>query len=313
MFARHRLGFSISAAFTVCLLVNSCWRLAPQLRGPATAPDLGSASTNSAHSAAARSRGTLRSYGELPQRFEANRGQTDSRFISRGKGFAIFFKETEAVIRLRSADRESGTDSHDGPLPIFHPQSSIHNPHLSGLDLRSTTLRMRLVNANSSPRIEGLDEQPGRSNYFIGGDSRRWITGVPAYSKVRYEQVWQGLAAAVVLRVKADGSQVYGPAARFDAAQNKFVAVPIDLGDESDQVFLLLFGMGLRHIDSPASVTARIGGAAAEVSYAGAQGGFVGLDQVNLRAPRGLIGRGDVDITLTVNGKTANNVGVSIK
>src|SRR5262245_65539897 len=104
LFARLRLGLSISAAIIVCLLINSCWRLTPELRHRSATPEPGGASTSSAQSTAAASRATLRAFGELPQRFEANRGQTDSWFISRGNGFAIFLKETEAVIRLRNAD-----------------------------------------------------------------------------------------------------------------------------------------------------------------------------------------------------------------
>jgi uncharacterized protein (TIGR03437 family) len=127
----------------------------------------------------------------------------------------------------------------------------------------------------------------------------------------------QGVAAATVLRVRQDGSQIYEPVARFDAALNRFVAVPIDLGPDlgnaSDQVFLILFGTGLRYSNSPSAVTARIGNAVVEVLYAGAQGGFVGLDQLNLRLPRSLVGSGAVDIVLTVNGKTANSVRVNIQ
>jgi uncharacterized protein (TIGR03437 family) len=123
----------------------------------------------------------------------------------------------------------------------------------------------------------------------------------------------QGVAAAVALRARADGSQAYEPALRFDAAANKYVTAPIDLGDASDQVFLLLYGTGLRFSASPQTVVARVGGESADVFYSGPQGGFVGLDQVNLRLPRALIGRGDVDVVLTVNGKTANAVKVNVK
>jgi uncharacterized protein (TIGR03437 family) len=121
----------------------------------------------------------------------------------------------------------------------------------------------------------------------------------------------QGVAAAVVLRVKADGAQSFEPVARFDPAQNRFVAVPIDLGAESDQVFLLLNGAGIRFRSSLSAVTARIGGTDAQVTFAGAQGQFVGLDQVNVRLPRSLIGRGNVDVTLIVDGQMANVVGVN--
>src|SRR5262245_35317622 len=122
-----------------------------------------------------------------------------------------------------------------------------------------------------------------------------------------------GLAAAVALRVKADGSQNFEPIAQFDATQNRTVAIPIDLGPESDQVFLLLFGTGIKFHSGLSAVKARIGGADATVSFAGAQGDFVGLDQVNVNLPRSLRGRGAVDIVLMVDAAPANTVSASIK
>jgi len=61
------------------------------------------------------------------------------------------------------------------------------------------------------------------------------------------------------------------------------------------------------------AVMARIGGADAQVTFAGAQGGPVSLDQVNLLVPRILIGRGVVEIMLTVDGKIANTVEANIR
>jgi uncharacterized protein (TIGR03437 family) len=49
------------------------------------------------------------------------------------------------------------------------------------------------------------------------------------------------------------------------------------------------------------------------VEYAGLAPGFVGLDQINVIVPRSLIGRGEVGVVLTVDGKMANTVKVSIK
>ncbi len=121
----------------------------------------------------------------------------------------------------------------------------------------------------------------------------------------------QGVAAAVVLRIRSDGAQTFEPVARFDTAQNRFVAVPIELGPETDQVFLLLFGTGWRNRSALSSVTASLGGVSAGVEYAGPQGDFAGLDQVNLRVPRTLAGRGEVNVALLVDGKAANVVTVS--
>jgi len=60
-------------------------------------------------------------------------------------------------------------------------------------------------------------------------------------------------------------------------------------------------------------VSAKLGGVDAQVTFAGAQDGFVGLDQVNARIPRSLIGRGGVDILMTVDGQAANTARVSIR
>ena len=123
----------------------------------------------------------------------------------------------------------------------------------------------------------------------------------------------QGIASAVALRVKADGSLVYEPVSRFDAAQNKVVHVPIDLGAATDQVFLITYGTGWRFRSSLTSTVATIGGTIAEVQFAGAVEGFVGLDQCNIRIPTSLRGRGEVNVNLTVDGKASNTVTIQIK
>ncbi|MBL8186373.1 MAG: hypothetical protein JNK38_00110 [Acidobacteria bacterium] len=123
----------------------------------------------------------------------------------------------------------------------------------------------------------------------------------------------KGLAAAVVLRIKADNSQSYEPVALFDPASNNFVALPIDLGPASDQVFLLLFGTGIRNRSSLSAVTVQVGNVVAPLNFAGAQMDFVGLDQINALLPRSLAGQGDVDVVVSVDGLMANPLRVNIK
>lgn len=122
-----------------------------------------------------------------------------------------------------------------------------------------------------------------------------------------------GLAAAVAFRLKANGAQSYEPVTRFDAVTNQIAAVPIDLGPADDQVFLLLYGTGLRGRSALSAVSAAIDSVPSEVSYAGPQGDYVGLDQINVRIPRSLAGRGLVSVGLTADGNAANSVTVSIK
>jgi|GEM_PF-261746 len=122
-----------------------------------------------------------------------------------------------------------------------------------------------------------------------------------------------GVAAAVVFRRTANGQDSFEPVARFDPATNRFVAQPIDLGPEGDQVFLIPFGTGFRGLSGLANVRATIGGVNAPVTFAGAVPGLIGADQANLRIDRSLAGRGEVDVVLIVDGKTANLVRVAFR
>src|SRR5205085_10461962 len=94
----------------------------------------------------------------------------------------------------------------------------------------------------------------------------------------------RGIATALALHVKADGTQSFEAIAQFDSAQNAFVPAPVDLGPAGEQVFVILFGTGLRFRSNLSAVTARIGEADAEVSFAGATD-LAGLDQVNVKVP----------------------------
>jgi uncharacterized protein (TIGR03437 family) len=122
-----------------------------------------------------------------------------------------------------------------------------------------------------------------------------------------------GWAAADIQRVKADGQQTYEHFMQYDRQRNEVLPVAIDLGPEGEQIYLVLYGTGLRFRASINGVTAKIGSQAASVAYAGPQPQFAGLDQVNILIPRALKGAGDVDVTLTFDGKAANTLKVKIK
>src|SRR5207253_11191711 len=120
-------------------------------------------------------------YGSLPLSFEPNDGQAERKvkFLSRGSGYTLFLTSDEAVLALRSR------------------QSSVVSSQLQktpGHGLRTTdTLRMKLVGANRAAKVTALEELPGKSNYFIGNDPRRWRTDVPTYAKVKYAGVYPGI------------------------------------------------------------------------------------------------------------------------
>jgi uncharacterized protein (TIGR03437 family) len=119
------------------------------------------------------------------------------------------------------------------------------------------------------------------------------------------------LAAAEIVRIKANGQQITEPIARWDATQAKFVAVPVDFG--ADELVLVLYATGVRWRSDLKNVSATVGGLPMNVEYAGNQNQFVGLDQINVRLARSLIGKGDVDVRLMMDGKAANVVKINVK
>jgi uncharacterized protein (TIGR03437 family) len=123
----------------------------------------------------------------------------------------------------------------------------------------------------------------------------------------------QGVAAAVLLRIRADGSLSYESILQFDSATNRFVPTPINLGATTDQLFLLLFGSGIRGVSGLSAVSCSIGGENAAVLFAGQQGDFEGLDQVNVTLPRSLAGRGLVNLSLSVAGFATNIVQIHVQ
>lgn len=126
----------------------------------------------------------------------------------------------------------------------------------------------------------------------------------------------RGAASAVILRVKPDGRRIYQPAVQFDAAQNQFVPLPIDLGvrpeNFNDDVYLILFGTGIRGRGSLSGVEIMIGNRFLDAFYAGSVDGFAGLDQINVQLTGSGLQRGESDVRLAVDGQLGNSVRISI-
>ncbi len=123
----------------------------------------------------------------------------------------------------------------------------------------------------------------------------------------------QGLASGVIVRVTNDGAQNYENISRYDSAQQRYVALPLEFRPDTSFIVLALFGTGWRFRSALTATTVTIGGVNAPVQYAGEQSTFSGLDQINVELPRSLSGRGEVDVVVLVDGRTANTVRVNLK
>jgi len=119
-------------------------------------------------------------FSRLPLCFQSNEGQAepDVRFISAGNGHTLLLKPNEAVIALRP------------PMQV-NPDAV---PEQASQD--TSVVRMRLIGADKSAEMRGLDSLPARVNYFIGNDPAKWHTGIATFARVICENVYPGIALA---------------------------------------------------------------------------------------------------------------------
>lgn len=124
----------------------------------------------------------------------------------------------------------------------------------------------------------------------------------------------QGVGLMAAIRVDAGGAQTVVPVFEYSAAAQQLVSVPIDLGAATDQIYLILYGTGIRGFSNASGLGATVGGVSTPVLGAAKQAEYIGLDQANIGPlPRSLAGRGEVGVVLTVDGRKTNMVIVNIQ
>jgi uncharacterized protein (TIGR03437 family) len=157
----------------------------------------------------------------------------------------------------------------------------------------------------------------GEATLTIRRDSGASVSGaitIEAAAPGLFTMGTSGIGAILGLRVDASGQRSDLTAFRYDQAKAQFLTTPIDLGAASDQVYLSLYGTGIRGFSSTAAISATIADIAVPVTGAAAHSRYAGMDQVNIGPlPRSLAGKGAANLALTVDGKTANAVGLNIR
>ena len=116
----------------------------------------------------------------------------------------------------------------------------------------------------------------------------------------------RGVAAAIAFRIEKDGSQTSVPVFRCNG-QMACVAERLEIVDRP--VYLSLYATGVR---GGSSFRVSIGGTIIPVLFAGPQGQFAGLDQINVQLPSFLSGKGESDLVLLVDGDVSNAVRIGI-
>jgi beta-propeller repeat-containing protein len=134
------------------------------------------------------SRPVVASYGKLPLSFERNEGQADGkiRFLSHGPNYSLFLTGTEVILTGHELPPAPNSDSMPGDRRADRSAAHVQ-------PAKEKPFRMTVVGADPDAKVSGLEELPGKANYFIGNDPKKWRRNVPTYAKVKYEAVYPGV------------------------------------------------------------------------------------------------------------------------
>ena len=218
--ANHRLASWVALA----LLLGSggCTsddvNVTPVVAGELAEPEV--AAENEAPSAPSEAEARSR-WGQLPMRFEENRGQHDARarYVARQRGLTLFATESALVFSLMlPSDEEpevpevSGVTGPDttrrvGPRAEGDAGASRAPHEVEPAPLRQVGLRMWLEGGAEHAAIEASEPLETRSNYFLGNDPNAWRTDIPNYGALRYRDVRPGVD--LLLRGSEDGRIEY--------------------------------------------------------------------------------------------------------
>jgi uncharacterized repeat protein (TIGR01451 family) len=162
------------------------WRFAPKSHPQEKKPPV-SAKTKQPKSLSVATRQQIaQSVSKLPLQFEPLTAPGQSApagsYLARGKGYALAIEPAElrlALLRQVEKNQPEANESRN---------DAKRTPRI-----QISRLSLRLAGANPQSKPAAQQELPGRVNYFLGKDPRKWRTGVRTYGKVVYEQIYPGV------------------------------------------------------------------------------------------------------------------------
>lgn len=152
---------------------------------------------------------------KLPVVFEEAEGaEPGTGFVARGAGLRLALRPTEASFSIGE-----GAES---------------------------TAWLRLEGANAGARLDAVDPQQARSNYFLGNDPAQWRTNVATYGQVVSRGVYPGIDLAW-----------HGAGAAKDGLEYDFLVAP---GADPGPIALTVGGATSLAVDAKGDLVARLAG-----------------------------------------------------
>ena len=131
--------------------------------------------------------GAVERYGQLPLSFEPNQGQSDPavKFLSRNAGPHRAIDRTGGNFIVRKNESSKKKRVENGfiyrALPRFRRKK------------QRRVVSIAMLGSNPHPVIAPLEQQRGKSNYFVGKDPQKWRNGIPNFAQVKYSRIYPGI------------------------------------------------------------------------------------------------------------------------
>jgi hypothetical protein len=144
--------------------------------------------TNQSSSSDTQKIKVCQNYGKLPLYFIENKGQVDSRvkFYEKAGGHAIYFTPENIYFALRKKENAVKVRHMEMTSPGTSPDTQEKAAPPAVVQL--TPLGMQ-----TGVKIEAVEPQEARFNYFIGNDPAKWRTNIPSYRAVVYREAYPGI------------------------------------------------------------------------------------------------------------------------
>jgi uncharacterized protein (TIGR03437 family) len=204
----------------------------------------------------------------------------------------------------------SGDAAASSPLPTSLGGVTVKITDSSGAD-RPALIYGVFGAANQVNFVIPAGTAPGLAGVAItlpGGGQRRTVVNINAMAPGIFtaNMAGEGPFVGQAIYRRPDGSQDLADSCLLDPSSGAIDSKAIHLDTPGEEVYLVLYGTGIRHAGS---VTAHVNGVGVPVTYFGEQGTHAGLDQINLGPlPVRLAGAGVVKIGIAGNGQPANTV-----
>ncbi|HEX3743418.1 MAG TPA: SBBP repeat-containing protein [Bryobacteraceae bacterium] len=121
--------------------------------------------------------------------FVRNQGQApaDVAWQATGDGFEASFSRAGFTLKIAVAPPHRPADPPNGPAAV---SGAVHR---TDQQLTAIEQRISFLGANPAAAIEPLDPLPGKISFFRGKDPAKWASGLTAYARLRYRNLYPGV------------------------------------------------------------------------------------------------------------------------